>query len=142
MVCTSILGARVPFGESDYLSLVVNRSRRSFTARDHQVMDILRHHVAEAFRTASASPSLPSLPLLEALESVVGGSLIALDLLGTAVFSSRLAQQQLEAFFCEQRPFHGGLLSTVRQWINRELAAFTMNMIAIRPRQPFCHCSW
>ena len=53
-------GARVPFGEPDYLSLVVNRSRRSFTARDHHVMDILRHHVAEAFRLPP--PSFSTLP--------------------------------------------------------------------------------
>lgn len=99
-------------------------------------MDILRQHVAEAFRIASASPSLPSLPLLEALESVVGGSLIALDLLGTVQFSSKLAQQHLEAFVPEERPFHGGLPSTVRQWIKRELAAFTTNIVAMRPRQP------
>ena len=63
-------GARVPFGEPDYLSLVVNRSRRSFTARDHHVMDILRHHVVEAFRLPP--PSFSTLaPLLEALESVI-----------------------------------------------------------------------
>ena len=130
------LGAQVPFGQPDYFDLVVNRSRRSFTARDHQVMDILRHHVAEAFRTASASPSLPSLPLLEALESIVGGSLIALDLLGAVVFSSPLAQQQLDMFFSEERPFHHGLPLTVRQWITQELVAFNPKNGSFALRKP------
>lgn len=140
-VCSKVgmheqLGAQVPFGQPDYFDLVVNRSRRSFTARDHQVMDILRHHVAEAFRTASASPSLPSLPLLEALESIVGGSLIALDLLGAVVFSSPLAQQQLDMFFSEERPFHHGLPLTVRQWITQELVAFNPKNGSFALRKP------
>ena len=140
-VCSKVgtheqLGAQVPFGQPDYLALIVNRSRRSFTERDRCVINVLRHHVAEAFRTVTAAPSLPSLPLLEALQLVVGGSLIALDLLGGVQFSSKLAQQHLEAFVPEERPFHGGLPSTVRHWIKRELAAFTTNIVAMRPRQP------
>jgi DNA-binding CsgD family transcriptional regulator len=139
-VCSNLgmheqLGAQVPFGQPDYFNLVVNRSRRSFTERNHGVLNILRHHVGVAFRTATASPSLPSLPLLEALESVVGGSLIAVDLLGAVQFSSKLAQEHLEAFVPEERPFHGGLPSIVRAWVNRELAAFTTNIVAMRPRQ-------
>src|ERR1700730_12258620 len=67
-----LLGAQVRFGQADYVNLVINRSRRSFTPRDHRVLNILRHHVAEAFRMASCSPCLPSSPLLEALEFAVG----------------------------------------------------------------------
>ena len=53
-------------------------------------------------------PCLPSSPLLEALEFAVGGNLIALDPLGRVMFSSKLAQEQLEAFFGGERPFQAG----------------------------------
>lgn len=140
-VCSKVgmheqLGAQLPFGQPHYFALVVNRNRRSFTERDHCVLNVLRHHVAEAFRTAIAAPPFPALPLLEALESVAGGSLIALDLVGTVQFASKLAQQHLEGFFPEERPFHGGLPATVRQWIHREVSAFQREIVATRPPQP------
>jgi DNA-binding CsgD family transcriptional regulator len=138
-VCSKVgmheqLGAQVHFGQADYVNLVINRSSRNFTARDHRVLNILRHHVAEAFRAASSAPCIPSPLLLEALECAVGGSLIALDPFGRVMFSSRNAQDQLEAFFGEERPFQGGLPSTVRRWIDHELEVFRTTSLEMKLR--------
>jgi DNA-binding CsgD family transcriptional regulator len=56
--------------------------------------------------------------------------------MGRVQFSSNLAQKHLEASFPEERPFHCGLPLSVRQWVDRELAAFTRDIVAIHPRQP------
>jgi len=88
---------------------------------------------------ASCSPCLPSSPLLEALEFAVGGSLIALDPLGRVMFSSKLAQEQLEAFFGEERPFQAALPSTVRQWIDREMAAFRTTSVEVDSGEPWLY---
>jgi DNA-binding CsgD family transcriptional regulator len=126
----------LPHARPDLAGVIVNRSRCTFTGRDRSVLNILRFHISEACRTAKLKATPPSSPLLEALESVVGGSLILLDGTGAVKFCSRLAQDYLETFFATERPFSGRLPLTVEKWARLEIAALETNELALRPPQP------
>jgi hypothetical protein len=87
----------LPHARPDLAGVIVNRSRCTFTERDRLMLNILRFHISEACRTAKMIAP-PSSPLVEALESVVGGSIVFLNKTGAVKFCSRLAQEYLETF--------------------------------------------
>jgi DNA-binding CsgD family transcriptional regulator len=72
-----------------------------------------------------------------ALESLVGGSIIALDAAGKVQFCSNLAQQYLESFFAKERPFHHGIPLTVKAWALQELTRFETDEFAVCPPRQF-----
>jgi DNA-binding CsgD family transcriptional regulator len=100
------------------------------------VLDILRFHISEACKTAKMHAAIPSPELVDTLESLVGWNIIILNTTGTVQFCSDLAQDCLEAFFPEEKPFKGGLPLTVEKWVRREIAAFESNALAVRPPTP------
>jgi DNA-binding CsgD family transcriptional regulator len=123
------------FARPDLAGVIVNRSRRTFTERDRSVLNILRFHISEACRTAKMH-AIPLPPLMEALEALVGGSIIVLNTTGTVQFCSDLAQNYLETFFSKEKPFRGGLPLTVEKWVRQEITVFETNELAVRPPQP------
>ena len=82
------LGASFPVFRPDLGGVIVNRTRRTFTRRDRLVLDILRFHISEACRTAKMYASTPSHQVMGALESLVGGSIMALNANGTFQYFS------------------------------------------------------
>lgn len=46
------LGASFPFAFPDLMGVVISRTRRTFTQRDRLLLDVVRLHASEAFRTA------------------------------------------------------------------------------------------
>jgi len=130
------LGAGSPLTRSEYLVMVVNRTHRTFTERDRSVINILRIHISEACRAAETHVVPPAALMMEALEPLVGGSIVGLDASGTLLFCSNLAQKHLERFFASERPFRGGLPLTVENWVRREIAAFGTVDLAVRPPRP------
>jgi DNA-binding CsgD family transcriptional regulator len=115
---------------------IVNRTRRTFTQRDHLVLDILRCHISEACKTAKMHAAMPSPELTGALESLVDGSIVVLNATGAVQFCSDLAQNYLETFFATEKPFSGGLPLTVEKWVRREIATLGTNELAVRPPEP------
>jgi DNA-binding CsgD family transcriptional regulator len=73
---------------------------------------------------------------MEALESLVGGSIVVLNATGAVEFCSERAQNYLETFFPAEKPFSGGLPLTVERWVRQEIAALGTNELAVRPPQP------
>ncbi len=129
------LSLSLTLSRSDITGVVAHRSRGSFTERERSVLNVARFHVTEACRTANVSPlALPS--VLYALESLVGGSIVTLDVDGRVHFSSDLALRYFERFFPEERPGSGGLPLPVKEWISREVAYFRSDQVGIQPPQP------
>jgi DNA-binding CsgD family transcriptional regulator len=130
------LGIRPSLPPPDYLGVVVNRTRRTFTQRDRSVLSILQLHISEAWRTAKMHALPPAVVMVEALQPLVGGSIVVLNASGTLQFCSDLAQKHLEAFFAAEKPFSGGLPLTVEKWVRREIASFESTELGVRPPQP------
>ena len=130
------LGASFPVFRPGLGGVIVNRTRRTFTQRDRLVLDILRFHISEACRAAKMYASTPSHQVMGALESLVGGSIVALNANGIVQYFSELAQKYFDSFFPQEKPFRDGLPLTVARWVRRETGAFGTNEVAIRPPQP------
>jgi DNA-binding CsgD family transcriptional regulator len=130
------LAEAFPFVRPDLAGVILNRSRPTFTQRDRTVLNILRFHISEACKTAKMHAAIPSPELADALESLVGGSIIVLNTTGIVQFCSALAQNYLETFFPTEKPFKSGLPLTVEKWARQEIAAFRTNELAIRPPHP------
>jgi DNA-binding CsgD family transcriptional regulator len=130
------LSLSLSFSRPDITAIVAHRCQGTFTERDRSVLNLLRFHVSQTCAKAKvrAPPTFPS--IMEALESLVGGSIIALDAVGRVQFCSNLAQQYLESFFAKERPFHDGIPLTVKAWALQELARFKTDEFAIRPPEP------
>ena len=120
----------------DITGVVAHRKRARFTERDRSMLNLLRFHVSEACNTAKGCPALALPSVLGALESLVGGSIVALDGSGKVHFCSDLARRYFESFFPEQRPVWDGLPVPVKQWMFREIAHFGSDELGIRPPQP------
>jgi DNA-binding CsgD family transcriptional regulator len=78
----------------------------------------------------------PSASIIGAIESLVDGSIVALNSSGTVQFCSDLAQKCFESFFPQEKPFRDGLPLTVKTWFRREIAAFGTSELAVRLPQP------
>jgi hypothetical protein len=130
-------GARVPLANGDYLALVIGRSRRTFTERDHVVMNVLRHHVSAGLRSLTSPPAISANTMAEALEPFIDGFIVALDAAGSVQFFSEQARKYFEVFFMEERPFKDGIPDTVRSWIRSEISIFGTSALAIRPPKAF-----
>jgi len=120
----------------DITGVVAHRKRASFTERDRSMLNLLRFHVSEACNTAKGCPALALSSVLEALESLVGGSIVTLDGSGKVQFCSDLAQRYFESFFPNGGPVSDGLPASVRGWILREITHFESDELGIRRPQP------
>jgi DNA-binding CsgD family transcriptional regulator len=130
------LSLSLSFARPDITAIVAHRCQGTFTERDRSVLNLLRFHVSQTCANAKVGPP-PAFPsIMEALESLVGGSIIVLDAVGKVQLCSNLAKQYLESFFPKERPFHDGIPLTVKAWALRELARFETDEFAIRPPQP------
>jgi len=101
------------------------------------VLNLLGFHTSQACANAKVRPP-PTFPsIMGALESLVAGSIIALDAAGKVQFCSNLAQQYLESFFAKERPFHHGIPLTVKAWALQELTRFETDEFAVCPPRQF-----
>src|SRR5271165_1534373 len=107
------LSVSLPFARPDSVAVVAHRIRRSFTERDRTVLNLLQFHISEACRTAKMQVVSPSVSIIGAIESLVGGSIVALNSSGTIQFCSDLSQKHFESFFPQEKPFRAGLPVTV-----------------------------
>jgi DNA-binding CsgD family transcriptional regulator len=124
------------FSRPDITGIVAHRCHGTFTERDRSVLNLLRFHLLQTCANAKVRPP-PTFPsIMEAVELLVGGSMIALDSAGRVQFCSSLAQEYLESFFANERPFHDGMPLTVKAWALRELRRFETDEFATRPPQP------
>jgi hypothetical protein len=71
------LSLSLSFSRPDITGVVAHRSRHPFTERDRSVLNLLRFHVSRACATAKARLDPPFASTMEALESLVGGSIVA-----------------------------------------------------------------
>ncbi len=130
------LSLSLSFSRPDIVGVVAHRSTRSFTERDRSVLNLLRFHVSRACATAKARVAPPFASMIEALESLIGGSIVTLDSGGKVQFSSDLAQRYFESFFSQEKPFLNGLPATVKRWACREIVSFGTCELSVRPPQP------
>lgn len=121
------LSVSLPFARSDFAAVVVHRSRRTLAERDRSVLSLLRFHISEACRTAQTHVVPPSALIIDAIEPLVGGSIVALNSGGTVYFCSDLAQKCFESFFPQEKPFRDGLPMTVKTRVRREITAVTLH---------------
>jgi hypothetical protein len=77
-----------------------------------------------------ANPATPLRQVVSALESLVGGSIVALNANGTVPYFSELAQKYFDGFFPPEKPFHDSLPLTVARRVRRETGAFGTNELA------------
>jgi len=129
------LSVSLPFARPDSVGVVAHRIRRSFTERDRTVLNLVQFHISEACRTAKMYLVPPSASIVDAIESLVGGSFVALNSSGAVRYCSDLSQRCFESFFPQEKPFHLGLPATVERWVRREIAAFGTSELAVRPPQ-------
>jgi DNA-binding CsgD family transcriptional regulator len=127
------LGINSSLAPSQFLAVVINRSKRTFTERDRSVLDVLQLHIVEACRTLEIHSITPRFFLTEAVAAATGGTVIVLDAQRKVVFCSDLAQKHLETFFVREKPFHDGLPLTVERWARREITALRTSSLAVRP---------
>ena len=108
------LSLSLSLSRPDITGVVAHRKRAPFTERDRSMLNLLRFHVSEACNTAKGCPALALPSVLGALESLVGGSIVALDGSGKVHFCSDLARRYFQSFFPEQRPVLDGLPVSVK----------------------------
>jgi DNA-binding CsgD family transcriptional regulator len=130
------LSLSLSLSRPDITGIVAHRKRAPFTERHRSILNFLRFHVSEACNTVKGCPALALPAVLRALESLVGGSIVALDGSGKVQFCSDLAQRYFESYFPNERPLSGGLPASVRGWIFREIAHFESDEFGICPPQP------
>ena len=130
------LSLSLSFSRPDIVGVIAHRGRRPFNERDRSVLNLLRPHVSQACATAKVRFVPPFASIIEALESLVGGSIVALDSEGNVQFSSDLARQYFESFFSQEKPFLNSLPATVRRWTRREIVSFGTCELSVRPPQP------
>jgi Bacterial regulatory proteins, luxR family len=130
------LSLSLTLSRPDITGVVAHRKRAPFTERNRSTLNLLRFHLSEACSTAKGCPALAFPSVLEALESLVGGSIVTLDSGGKVQFSSDLAQKYFESFFAKEGSVSNGLPTPVKHWIFREMAHFGSDELGIRPPQP------
>ena len=130
------LSLSLTLSRPDITGVVAHRKRTPFTERDRSMLNFLRFHVSEACSTAKGCPVLALPSVMEALESLVGGSIVTLDGSGKVQFCSDLAQRYFESYFPNEGPVSDGLPASVRGWIFREITHFESDELGIRPPQP------
>jgi DNA-binding CsgD family transcriptional regulator len=129
------LSISLPFARPSTVGVVAHRVRATFTERDRTVLNLLHLHISEACRTAKMNVVPPSALTMNAVETLVGVSIVVLNCSGRVEFCSRLSETHFEHFFPQERPFHACLPLTVERWVRREIAAIETSELAIRPPQ-------
>ncbi|MGI8858492.1 MAG: helix-turn-helix transcriptional regulator [Thermomicrobiales bacterium] len=113
------LGFEMPSPDGVVVGIGVNRGRTPFTERDRAVLDLLRPHVAEAYRAARMGSTM------QAALDASARAVVALDADGQARFATERARDLLRAYF--QQTMGGNALPDV-------LAEWARSRI----RQPQC----
>ena len=109
------------------IGLAFNRSRRSFSERDRQVLNLLRPHLAQAHRNAELRSQLGEmLTLLDGLIDATDRAVVLLDQHGTVRGVSRRAAALVAAHLGVHLAEGDGLPMLVEAWIARCGAAETL----------------
>ena len=75
--CEERLSLSLSFSRPDIIGIVTHRSRGPFTERDRSMFNLLRFHVSQACEYSEGAVfTTPSGAMIEALESLVGGSIV------------------------------------------------------------------
>jgi hypothetical protein len=110
------LSLSLSFSRPDITGVVAHRPQGTFSERDRSVPNLLGFHISQACANAKVHPP-PAFPsIMGALESLVGGSIIALDAAGKVQFCSNWRGDTPRSFFAKERPFHHGIPLTVKAW--------------------------
>jgi len=113
-----------PPGASDQ-AVVLGRDRRTFTERDREVLNLVRPHIARAYRTARAFHRLRRRLDLE-LAVVPRQTWMTLDPSGTILEYPARAQRWIYEYFRDDLPraprrLPGALEAWLRPWISRSV---------------------
>jgi DNA-binding CsgD family transcriptional regulator len=130
------LSIRLPAAPSLMVVVNVNRSRGDFSHRDRVLMELLRPHLVQAYRTAEAMSELRGgLTLLDRdVDGLGGRGLVILSANGRIRFATRHAEQWLGLYFPGRRRNPDRLPRAVRDWMAREEEALRGGDDAPRPR--------
>jgi DNA-binding CsgD family transcriptional regulator len=114
------------------------RKSRSFTERERSLLQLLRPHLAQAWRNTRSYDQLRRLALTGRRACLrLGNANVLLDKCGRVVRSPARARQSLKDFFCEQPRPASGLPATLEQWVRGSLAAAAKGTPASLPPTPF-----
>jgi len=108
------LGFELPSPDGVVVGIGVNRGRTPFTERDRTVLDLLRPHVAAAYRAARTG---------SAMQAALDGSaraVVALDADGQPRFATQRAQELLRAYF-QQTMGDDALPDALVEWARSRL---------------------
>jgi DNA-binding CsgD family transcriptional regulator len=130
------MSIRLP-ASSDLLVVVnVNRNRRDFAPRERLLMELLRPHLIQAYRTAEAMTELRrGLALLDHGVDGLGRGLVILSADGRIRFATDQAERWLGRYFPGRRHGPGQLPPALRQWVRREGRALRLKDDAPAPRR-------
>jgi len=114
------LAVALPSPPSLVIGLAFNRSRRSFSERDRQVLNLVRPHLAQAHRNAELRGQLAEMVvLLEGLADATDRAIVLLDQSHTV----RRTSQRAAALFAAHLGFRlvvgNSLPASVEDWITR-----------------------
>jgi DNA-binding CsgD family transcriptional regulator len=131
------MSIRLPATPALMVVVNVNRSRCEFSPRERVLMELLRPHLAQAYRTAEAMTELRrGLGLLDHGVEGLGRGLVILSADGRIRFATDQAERWLGRYFPGRRPGHGQLPSALRRWVRREEKALRPADDAPPPRRP------
>jgi DNA-binding CsgD family transcriptional regulator len=129
------LSMRLPAPSDLMVVLNLNRSRCDFSARDRLLMEVVRPHMVQAYRTAEAVTELRrALALLDRGIDGAGYGLVIASEDGWIRFATHQAARCLERYFSGRRPGPNRLPRAVRDWVAHEEAALRAADDAPRPR--------
>jgi DNA-binding CsgD family transcriptional regulator len=103
------------------VSVVVARDRRTFTERDRRVLNLIRPHLAQAYRNTQSLTRLARLVESRRIEPAT--SHVMLDRNDRIVHYPARAQRWMEVFFDEPPRSPGRLPERVGQWLTQTRAA-------------------
>lgn len=111
------LGAFVRIDDTAMVAVAVNRPKRTFSAADRTLLELLRRHLAVAYRTVTDRARLEA---LERRLDASGDAVVVLDARGAVTDLNQRARELLDTWFPDEPPRPGrfrrdGALLTVRR---------------------------
>ncbi len=131
------LSIRLPTAQRLMVVINVNRARQDFSRRDRLLMELIRPHLARAYRTAEAMSDLRrGLGLLQHGEDGLRRALVVLAADGRIRFATDRADEWLRRYFPGRRSAPDQLPSAVRRWMRAQEAGLRPADDAPRSRPP------
>lgn len=129
------LSIRLPTASRLMVVVNLNRRRCDFSRRERALMELLRPHLAQAYRTAEAMTELRrGFGLLGHGGEGRGRGLVITGADGRVRLATDGAEQCLDRYFPRRRPRSPRLPPVLREWVRREEAALRGGEDPPRPR--------